>query len=154
MKEKLTRYEERKIEMKEKLTRYEERKIEMKEKLTRYEDVENFILEQINNVHIYRMCYFEDLRNENNWDNYLSDNMNDGYSLIHDCCDKYLFTTVPETFINKVVEWRHISDTMLFDLRQLLIKKYHRHYIHRAIKEYKIKYDNHYNDLMNRGFKK
>lgn len=125
----------------------------MKEKLTRYEDVEKYILEQIDNVHIYRMCYFEDLRNEEHWDNYLSDNMNDGYALIHDCCDKYLFTKVPNEFVCKVIEWRNISNTMLFDLRQLLIKKYHRHYIHTAIKEYKIQYHEYYKDLLKNKFK-
>ena len=125
----------------------------MKEKLTRYEDVEKFILEQIDNVHIYRMCYFEDLRNEPDWNNYLSDNMNDGYTLIHYCCDKYLFTTVPNDFISKVIEWRHISDTMLFDLRQMLIKKYHRHYINTAINGYKIQYHEYYKDLFKNGFK-
>lgn len=126
---------------------------EMKEKLTRYEDVEKFILEQINNVHIYRMCYFDDLKNEDEWDNYLSDNINDGYTLIHKCCDKYLFTKVPNDFIYKVIEWRHISDTMLFDLRQVLIKKYHRHYIHTAINCYKIQYNEYYKDLLKNGFK-
>lgn len=126
---------------------------EMKEKLTRYEDVEKFILEQIDNVHIYRMCYFEDLRNENDWDNYLSDNMNDGYQLIRECCNKYLFKNVPHDFINKVIEWKNISDTMLFDLRKLLITKYHRHYITTAIKSYKIEYHEFYKDLLKRGFK-
>lgn len=126
---------------------------EMKEKLVKYEDVEKFVLEQIDNVHIYRMCYFDDLRNEDEWDNYLSDNMNDGYTLIHECCNKYLFTKVPLNFIDKVIEWRHISDTMLFDLRQLLIKKYHRHCIQTAIKGYKIEYHEYYKDLFKRGFK-
>lgn len=126
---------------------------EMKEKITRYEDVEKFILEQIDNVHIYRMCYFDDLRNEDEWDNYLHDNMIDGYSLIHECCDKYLFKEVPYAFVSKVIEWRHISDTMLFDLRQLLIKKYHRRYIHSAINSYKIEYHEYYKDLLKNGFK-
>lgn len=126
---------------------------EMKEKLTRYEDVEKFILEQIDNVHIYRMCYFDDLRTENDWENYLSDYMNDGYNLIHQCCNKYLFTNVPDNFVKKVIEWRHIGDTMLFDLRQLLIKKYNRRCIRTAIKGYKIQYNEYYKDLLKRGFK-
>lgn len=126
---------------------------EMKEKIASYEDVEKFILEQIDNVHIYRMCYFDDLKNETDWNNYLSDNMNDGYSLIHECCEKYLFLTVPEEFIYKVIEWRNISNTMLFDLRQLLIKKYHRHCIRTAINGYKIQYHEYYKDLFKKGFK-
>lgn len=126
---------------------------EMKENFTRYEDVEKYILEQIDNVHIYRMCYFEDLRNESDWDNYLSDNMNDGYALIRECCNNYLFTKVPNEFISKVIKWRHISDTMLFDLRQMLIKKYHRHYIPSAIESYKIQYHEYYKDLLKNGFK-
>lgn len=125
----------------------------MKEKITSYEDVEKFVLEQIDNVHIYRMCYFEDLRYETDWNNYLSDNMNDGYALIHECCNKYLFTNVPQEFISKVIKWRHISDIMLFDLRELLIKKYHRHYIRADINSYKIQYHESYKNLLKKGFK-
>lgn len=125
---------------------------EMKEKLASYEDVEKFILEQIDNVHIYRMCYFDVLRNENDWDDYLSDNMDDGYKLIRECCNNYLFTKVPNNFVKKVIEWRHISNTMLFDLRQLLITKYHRHCINTTIKGYIIQYHEFYKDLLKRGF--
>lgn len=106
-----------------------------------YEKIEEIILNQINKVHMYRMCYFKDLRNEEYWDYYLHDNMDDGYKLIHKAIDKYLFKEIPQTFIDEVMIWLNTSNIMLKDLRMLLRKKYNRHYIISAIKGYTIKYN-------------
>lgn len=105
----------------------------------RYEKIENIILEQINKVHTYRMCYFTDLRNEKNWQNYLKDNINDGFDLIDEAIDKYLYNDCPATFVTKVLEWYHISNDMLHDFRKLLRNKYHRKYIFSTVRYYAIR---------------
>ena len=120
---------------------------EMKEKVTSYEDVERFILEQINEVHMYRMCYFKELRNEKDWGYYLHDNMNDGYDLINEAIDKYLFVGCPKEFTDEVLEWYKTSRQMLEDFRRLLYIKYNKKYIRSTIKEFTMAYKNTYEEL-------
>lgn len=112
----------------------------MKEKVTNYEDVERFILEQINEVHMYRMCYFRELRTAEDWDYYLNDNMQDGYKLIHSACDKYLFSGCPQKFTKRVLTWYKSSQEMLSDFRKLLYIKYDKKYISSTIKAFTIAY--------------
>lgn len=101
-----------------------------------YEVVEKFILDQINTVHAYRMAYFRELRNEQDWDNYLHDNMEDGYKLIKKAIDKYLFIGCPLEFNNEVLAWYHTSLEMLKDFRELLTKKYNKKYIRSTIRSF------------------
>lgn len=120
----------------------------MKEKITSYEVVESFILDQINEVHMYRMCYFKELRNEEDWGYYLNDNMQDGYKLIHTACDKYLFNGCPVAFTNEVMKWYETSREMLKDFRRLLYIKYDKKYIINTIKKFTLAYKKTYEEEM------
>lgn len=117
---------------------------EMKEKLVSYDDVESFILKQINEVHMYRMVYFKELRTERDWEYYLHDNMEDGYNLIHEGIDKYLFDGCSQKFIDKVLTWYDTSIAMLKDFRGLLRRKYNKQYIHSTIKAFTKSYNENY----------
>ena len=120
---------------------------EMKEKVTSYEDVERFILDQINEVHMYRMCYFKELRSEEDWGHYLNDNMQDGYKLLHKACEKYLFSGCPQEFTNDVITWYNSSREMLEDFRRLLYINYDKKYIRSTIKAFTIAYKKIYKEL-------
>lgn len=120
---------------------------EMKEKVTSYEDVESFILDQVNEVHMYRMCYFKELRSEKDWGYYMHDNMDDGYDLINEAIDKYLFVGCPKEFTDEVLEWYKTSRQMLEDFRRLLYIKYNKKYIRSTIKSFRIAYKKTYEEL-------
>lgn len=123
---------------------------EMEEKdksVVSYEVVEKFILDQINTVHMYRMAYFRELRNEQDWDNYLHDNMEDGYKLIKKAIDKYLFIGCPLEFNNEILAWYHSSLEMLKDFRELLIKKYNKKYIRSTIRGFITAYNREMEEL-------
>lgn len=117
---------------------------EMKEKLVSYEDVESFILNQVNEIHMYRMLYYKELRNERNWEYYLHDSMDDGYKLIHVGIDKYLFNDCTQEYTNKVLTWYYTSIAMLKDFRFLLRRKYNKQYIHSTIKAFTTSYEENY----------
>lgn len=123
--------------------RYKEME-EMKEKFTDYEEVEKFILDEINEIHLYRMVFFKILRNEEEWDYYLGDNMQDGYNLIHKAINNYLFSGCPEEFTNEVMSWYHTSIEMLDDFRRLLLIKYNKKYIRSTIKAFTKSYNENY----------
>lgn len=116
----------------------------MKEKLVSYEEVESFILNQVNKIHMYRMVYFKDLRNERDWEYYLHDNMDDGYKLIHEGIDKYLFNDCPQEYTDKVLAWYYTSIAMLKDFRSLLRRKYNKQHIHSTIRAFTKKYEENY----------
>ena len=117
---------------------------EMKEKLVSYEEVESFILNQVNEIHMYRMVYFKELRNERDWEYYLHDSMDDGYNLIHKAINNYLFSGCPEEFTNEVMNWYHTSLEMLGDFRRLLLIKYNKKYIRSTIKAFTKSYNENY----------
>lgn len=119
----------------------------MKEKNTSYEDVESLILKQINKVHMYRMCYFKELRNEEDWGYYLHDNMNDGYNLLNEAIDKYLFSDCPEVFMNAVMKWYVTSLKMLEDFRRLLYIKYDKKNIRSTIEAFTLAYEKTYEEM-------
>ena len=120
---------------------------EMKEKLVSYEEVESFILNQVNVIHMYRMVYSKELRNERDWEYYLHDNMDDGYKLIHEGIDKYLFNDCPQEYTDKVLTWYYTSIAMLKDFRFILRHKYNKQYIHSTIKAFTISYNKNWNSL-------
>ena len=121
----------------------------MKEKkLVSYEEVESFILNQVNEVHMYRMVYFKELRNERDWEYYLHDNMEDGYKLIHEGIDNYLFNDCTQEFTEKVLTWYDTSIAMLKDFRFLLRRKYNKQYIHSTIKAFTKSYNENYEVAM------
>lgn len=120
---------------------------EIKEKITSYEEVESFILEQINEVHMYRMCYFKELRSEEEWSYYLNDNIDDGYKLLKTAIDKYLFNGCPQNYIDEVLKWYKTSRVMLEDFRKLLYIKYNKKYVISTIKDFKMAYKRAYDEL-------
>lgn len=117
---------------------------EMKEKFTDYEEVEKFILNEINELHMYRMVFFKFLRNEEEWNYYLQDNMQDGYNLIHKAINNYLFSGCPEEFTNEVMSWYHTCLEMLEDFRRLLLIKYNKKYIRSTIRAFTKSYNENY----------
>lgn len=117
---------------------------EMKEKLVSYEDVESFILNQVNKIHIYRMVYYKELRKERDWEYYLHDSMDDGYKIIHEGIDKYLFTDCTQEYTDKVLSWYYTSVEMLKDFRFMLRRKYNKQHIHCTIKGFTTRYKKNY----------
>lgn len=117
---------------------------EMKEKLVSCEEVESFILNQVDEIHMYRLVYFDELRNEEEWNYYLGDNMQDGYNLIHKAINNYLFSGCPEKFTNEVMSWYHTSLEMLEDFRRLLLNKYNKKYIRSTIRAFTKSYNENY----------
>ena len=117
---------------------------EMKEKFTDYEEVEKFILDEINEIHMYRMVFFKILRNEEEWNYYLGDNMQDGYNLIHTAISNYLFSGCPKKFTKEVMSWYHTSLEMLDDFRRLLLIKYKKKYTRSTIRAFTKSYNDNY----------